>query len=94
MGGTIKPEQTISDLRGDVRELKRALEDIVNARGQKSRKKAIDRAREILYPEPEENHNWFEDVTKWEKVGGSDIKQIWPKSWSWWRIPSKFKLNK
>ena len=53
MSGTIiQPEnkQVISDLKNERDTFQRALKDIVDAKGQKSRKVAIDKAREIIYP--------------------------------------------
>lgn len=68
MGGEIEPisdRQQITDLKLERNQLENLILDIVNARGQKSRKDAIDRAREILYPEVEkENYNWFTRKSK------------------------------
>ncbi len=58
MGGTIYPisdKQTISDLRNERDTLMNLLNDIFEAKNEKLRKLAIQKARDVMYPKKSED---------------------------------------
>ena len=60
----------MDDLKTERDTLLNLLNDIINARGQKSRKLAIDRARDMITPKKDlSNKSWAEEAMTWLKEG-------------------------